>query len=150
MAPSSGRVLLRSLVEAEAHDAKVHVLHIIPSYDAAMATPIVSFMGEDKFRKLVEEHKDETTEAIKAEIQTLKEKVLNDQLKGAVDRIADIHVYEGDPELELLNMTDQLKADMVVLGTHTKGITQYTFVGSVARKVIRRIKVPVLLVPPIK
>lgn len=150
MAPSSGRVLLRSLVEAEAHDAKVHVLHIIPSYDAAMATPIVSFMGEDKFRKLVEEHKDETTEAIKAEIQTLKEKVLNDQLKGAVDRIADIHVYEGDPELELLNMTDQLKADMVVLGTHTKGITQYTFVGNVARKVIRRIKVPVLLVPPIK
>ena len=150
MAPSSGRVLLRSLVEAEAHDAKVHVLHIIPSYDAAMATPIVSFMGEDKFRKLVEEHKDETTEAIKAEIQTLKEKALNDQLKGAVDRIADIHVYEGDPELELLNMTDQLKADMVVLGTHTKGITQYTFVGSVARKVIRRIKVPVLLVPPIK
>ena len=47
-------------------------------------------------------------------------------------------------------MTDKLKADMVVLGTHTKGITQYSFMGSVAKKVLRRINVPVLLVPPIK
>ncbi len=149
MAPSSGRVLMRSLIEAEAHDAKVHVLHIIPSFDAAMATPIVSFMGEEKFRKLVEEHKEEATMAIKAQILSLKEKILSEHLEGSVDRIANIHVYEGDPELEVLNMTDQLKADMVVLGTHTKGITQYTFVGSVARKVLRRIKVPILLVPPV-
>ncbi len=150
MAPSSERVLLRALVEAEAHDARVHILHIIPSYDAVMATPIVSFMGEEKFRQLVEEHKDEATDAIKTNILALKEKILNEHLEGSVDRIAHIHVYEGDPELEVLNMTDQLKADMVVLGTHTKGITQYTFVGSVAKKVIRRIKVPVLLVPPIE
>ncbi len=150
MAPSSEGVLLRALMEAEGHDARLHVLHIIPSYDAAMATPIVSFMGEDKFRKLIEEHKDETTEAIKANILVLKEKILNGKLKGSIDRIAGIHVYEGDPELEVLNMTDKLKADMVVLGTHTKGITQYTFMGSVAKKVLRRIKVPVLLVPPIK
>ena len=150
MAPSSERVLLRALVEAEAHDARVHILHIIPSYDAVMATPIVSFMGEEKFRQLVEEHKDEATDTIKTNIRALKEKILNEHLEGSVDRIAQIHVYEGDPELEVLNMTDQLKADMVVLGTHTKGITQYTFVGSVAKKVIRRIKVPVLLVPPIE
>ncbi len=149
MAPSSKRVLMRSLMEAEAHDAKVHVLHIIPSFDAAMATPIVSFMGEEKFRKLVEEHKDEVTSAIKAQILSLKEKILSEQLDGSVDRIADIHVYEGDPELEVLNMTDLLKADMVVLGTRTKGITQYTFVGNVARKVLKRIKVPILLVPPV-
>ena len=150
MAPSSGGVLLRALIEAEAHEARVHILHIIPSYDYAMATPIVSFMGEEKFEKLIEEHKDETTAAIKAQILLLKEQIVTEHLEGSVDRIADIHVYEGDPELEVLNMTDKLKADMVVLGTHTKGITQYTFMGSVAKKVLRRINVPVLLVPPIK
>ena len=150
MAPSSERVLLRALMEAEGHDAKLHVLHIFPSYDAAMATPIVSFMGEDKFQQLIEEHKEEVTEAIKTNILALKEKILAENLEGSVDRVVDIHVYEGDPELEVLNMTDKLKADMVVLGTHTKGITQYSFMGSVAKKVLRRINVPVLLVPPIK
>ncbi|MDF1536826.1 MAG: universal stress protein [bacterium] len=150
MAPSSGRVLLRALQEAEAHDARVQVLHVIPSFDAAMTTPIVAFIGEDKFRKLVEEHKDEATSAIKAQIISLKEKIMSEHLEGSVDRIAHIHVYEGDPELEILNMTDRLQADMVVLGTHTKGITHHTFMGSVAKKVIRRIKVPVLLVPPVK
>jgi nucleotide-binding universal stress UspA family protein len=149
MAPSSGGVLLRALIEAEVHDARVHVLHIIPSFDAAMATPIVSFMGEEKYRQLAEEHKEETTTAIKAQILSLKEQILSEHLEGSVDRIANIHVYEGDPDLELLNMADQLKADMVVLGTHTKGITQYTFMGSVAKKVIKRIKVPILLVPPV-
>jgi len=150
MAPSSERVLLRALMEADGHDANLHVLHIIPSFDATMATPIVSFMGEDKFKQLIEEHKAEATEAIKTNILALKEKILAENLEGSVDRVVDIHVYEGDPELEVLNMTDKLKADMVVLGTHTKGITQYTFMGSVAKKVLRRIKVPVLLVPPIK
>ena len=144
MAPSSERVLLRALMEAGGHDANLHVLHIIPSFDATMATPIVSFMGEDKFQQLIEEHKDEATEAIKTNILALKEKILAENLEGSVDRVVDIHVYEGDPELEVLNMTDKLKADMVVLGMHTKGITQYTFMGSVAKKVLRRIKVPVV------
>ena len=33
-------VMLRALHEAGAHDARVYVLHIIPAYDASMATPI--------------------------------------------------------------------------------------------------------------
>ncbi|UCG39502.1 MAG: universal stress protein [bacterium] len=149
MRPSSEVVLLRALHEAQAHDAQVQVMHVIPSFDAAMATPIMSFMGEEKFRKLAEEHKQETTALIRKEIEELNGRILREHLEGSVDRITDIHVYEGDPELEILNMADHLKADMIVMGTHTKGPTQYTFMGSVARKVIKRARVPVLLVPPV-
>jgi len=46
-------------------------------------------------------------------------------------------------------MTDELKADMIVMGTHTKRFSQYTFMGSVASKVLKRGRVPMLLVPPL-
>jgi len=141
--------MLKALQEASAHDARVHILHIIPAYDPAMATPIVSFMGEEKFRQLVEEHKAETTETIRNEIEKLKSKILNEHLDGSTDRIQDIHVFEGDPELEILHMADELKVDMIIMGTHSQGFTHYTFMGSVAGKVLKRGRVPMLLVPPL-
>lgn len=149
MGPNSERVLSQALREAQVHDAMVHVLHIIPAYDATMATPIVSFMGEKKFRQLVEEHKDEMTGAIRKEIDALKSRILKEHLEDSTDRIQEIHVMEGDPELEILHMADELGVDMIVMGTHSKGLTQYTFMGSVARKVLRRGRVPMLLVPPL-
>ncbi len=148
MGPNSEQVMLRALLEASAHDAGIHILHIIPAYDAAMATPIVSFMGEEKFRQLVEEHKVEATEAIRKEIEALKSRILTEHLEGSTDRIMDIHVFEGDPELEILHMADKLGVDMIVMGTHSKGLTHYTFMGSVAGKVLKRGRVPMLLVPP--
>jgi len=149
MGPNSEWVMLKALQEASAHDARIHVLHIIPAYDATMATPIVSFMGEEKFRQLVEEHKAETTEAIRKEIAKLKSRILNEHLDGSADRIQDIHVFEGDPELEILHMADELGVDMIVMGTHSKKLSPYTFMGSVAGKVLKRGRVPMLLVPPL-
>ena len=148
MGPNSEWVMLNALREAQAHGAGVHILHIIPAYDASMATPIVSFMGEEKFKQLVEEHKDETTATIKRDIEVLKDKIVKEHLAGSVDTIQKIHVYEGDPELEILHMADELGVDMIVMGSHSKGLSQYTFMGSVANKVLKRGRVPMLLVPP--
>ena len=65
-----------------------------------------------------------------------------------MDKIRKIHVYEGDPELEILHMADELGVDMIIMGTHSKKLSQYTFMGSVAKKVLRGGRVPMLLVPP--
>jgi nucleotide-binding universal stress UspA family protein len=150
MAPSSEYILLRALHEAEKHDALLDILHIIPSYDAKMAVPIVAYMGEEKYRQLQEEHKEEATGSIQKEIIDLKDRLVEEHLDKSADRIAAIHVYEGDPELEILNMAEQTGADMLVMGTHAKGLTQYTLMGSVSSKVIKTVRIPVLLVPPVK
>ena len=149
MGPNAEWVMLHALQEAGVHDAKVDILHIIPAYDAVMATPIASFMGEDKFRQLTEEYKDETTAAIRKEIEELKDTIIRGHFDESVDSIRKIHVYEGDPELEILHMADKLEVDMIVMGTHSKGVTHYTFMGSVAKKVLKRARVPMLLVPPL-
>lgn len=149
MAPSSGYIMLRALYEAEKHGAGMDILHIIPSFDAAMAVPVVAFMGEEKFRKLQKEHKEEATAAIEKDIARIKDELISEHQGKVADRVAAIHVYEGDPELEILNMALKLGADMLVMGTHAKGLTDFTLLGSVSRRVIKASRIPILLVPPV-
>ena len=149
LSANSALVLTAAIREALAHDARIQLLHIIPSFDTAMAMPIVSFMGEDRFSELIKEKKAETEASIRARIDELKKTMPESDLKGETGRIEDLHVYEGDAVIEILNMTDKLKADMLVIGTHGKGFTEHTFVGSVARKVLKRVHIPILMVPSV-
>ncbi|MDF1535347.1 MAG: universal stress protein [bacterium] len=41
-------------------------------------------------------------------------------------------------------------ADMLIIGTHGKGLTEHTFMGDVAHKVLKRIRVPTISVPAVK
>jgi len=149
LSENSEIVLLRAFMEAAAYGAEIHILHINPSFDTTMTIPVVSFMGEDRFTRLIEEKKEETKALISRKINKLTEKVLKGDIKGAAKRIKMVHVYEGDPVVEILNMGSELKADMLVMGTHGKGIMIHTFLGSVVRKVIKRTTIPVLLVPAV-
>lgn len=53
---------------------------------------------------------------------------------------------EGDPATEILAAAAELKAKMIVLGTHGRQGLAHLLLGSVAEKVVRRSPVPVLTV----
>jgi nucleotide-binding universal stress UspA family protein len=149
LSDNSELVLLSALREADAHNGSVYILHINPSFDSTMTMPIVSFMGEERFTELIEEKKVDTKALISRKIDKITKQVLKSDKKISADRIKKIHVYEGHPVVEILNMCSILKADMLVMGTHGKGIMVHTFLGSVVRKVIKRTTIPVLLVPAV-
>jgi nucleotide-binding universal stress UspA family protein len=62
------------------------------------------------------------------------------------DLVASIEVAEGDPAVKILRKADELGVDLVVMGTHGKGLLEHAFLGSVAEKVLHRIKIPVLTI----
>ena len=64
-----------------------------------------------------------------------------------MDRVASIEVIDGDPAGEILQKVDETGADMAVMGTHGKGLLAHAFLGSVAEKVLHRIKIPVFIIP---
>jgi nucleotide-binding universal stress UspA family protein len=61
--------------------------------------------------------------------------------------ISSVQVIEGDPAGEILEKADQLKVDMVIMGSHGKGLLRHAFLGSVSEKVLNRIKIPVFIIP---
>jgi nucleotide-binding universal stress UspA family protein len=53
----------------------------------------------------------------------------------------------GDPAAEILRAIDELKPELVVMGTHGRRGLARLLLGSVAEKVVRSSPVPVLTVP---
>ena len=58
-----------------------------------------------------------------------------------------IEVCEGFPPEVILRKTDDLDWDAIVLGTHRKGIIPNTFLKSTSKRVLRRTRKPVFIIP---
>jgi nucleotide-binding universal stress UspA family protein len=56
-------------------------------------------------------------------------------------------VIEGDPAAVILQAVVDLEPDILIIGTHSKGIIAQTFLGSVAMKVLQRSRIPVYIIP---
>ena len=72
--------------------------------------------------------------------------------KRAVEELSALHgglramLREGDPSTELLAVANELKAKMLVMGTHGRSGIAHLFLGSVAERVMRHSTIPVLTV----
>ena len=62
------------------------------------------------------------------------------------DRIKSVDVVESYPAEEILKTSVRLGCDLIVMGAHEKGLS-HTFLGGVAKSVLRRSRVPTLIVP---
>jgi nucleotide-binding universal stress UspA family protein len=56
-------------------------------------------------------------------------------------------LQEGKPYEVILKVADEWYADIIVIGTHGRGGLSHLIMGSVAEKVIRHSKKPVLAIP---
>jgi len=54
---------------------------------------------------------------------------------------------KGSPPEVILSKADELDCDVIVLGTHGKGIIANTFLGSTSKRVLRRTRKPVFIIP---
>ncbi len=72
---------------------------------------------------------------------------LQDEEDREVKRqMVSVEVCEGYPAEEILKKVAEIKVDLIVMGAHEKGLI-HTFLGSVAKSVLRRSRVPIVVVP---
>jgi len=60
----------------------------------------------------------------------------------------DIHTAVGEPAAEIVAWAKEQKLDLLVLGTHGRTGLEHALMGSVAERVVRRARCPVLTVHP--
>jgi nucleotide-binding universal stress UspA family protein len=131
---------------ADSLDAKIAIVYIIPRIDSAMEVPIITQMGEDRYYKLMEERSRETMERIRERLGEFTRREAKNTKKHE-ERVSSILVHEGDAVDEILKTADSLTSDLIIMGAHGKGILSHTFLGTVPDKVLRRSRIPVLVVP---
>ncbi|GAB4182217.1 MAG: universal stress protein [Geothermobacteraceae bacterium] len=144
-AHSSG-VFRHAVSLARAYDAVIHILHVMPALDPAMENYLAVAMGEEVFTALEEKNREELRQTILRRLQSFADEELKEHPEDR-DRVAGIEVHYGRPAVTILETADRLDPDLIICGTHSKGLLQHAFLGSVAEKVVRKSTRPVLIVP---
>jgi len=135
---------------AQKHDAQIYILHVLqklsPSEEANIAVYVYSYLPHLQLEKIRQEKKNELINRINKRLGEFADQELKDDPE-MLKRLASILVVDGDPADEILEKAEELNCDLIVMGTHGKGLISHTFLGSVSEKVLHRTRKPVFIVP---
>ncbi len=126
---------------AKRDEAKIVILHAVEP----LPPMLIGF--EDFSHKVAQDRWDETAKKFKERIQDISVKADTQLGISSVDFISKIVIRLGPPVEEILKVVDEEGCDVIVLGSHSKGFLQQTFIGSVCSSVLHRSRKPVLVVP---
>ena len=131
---------------ARQHDAKIHLLHVIEPLSPQEEALVLVYIEQEEIDRRRKDAKENLRQRIEERLKQFAERELKDDPE-TLNRVVGIHVVEGDPATEILNLSDELGCDIVIMGTHGKGAIRHAFLGSVSEKVLRRIRKPVYVIP---
>lgn len=131
---------------AKKHDAVINVLHVIDQTMEKSVNRVGVYFDEKQYENNLQKRMADCREEINNRLKAYFDKEMADRPESA-DKVVSVKVCNGYPADEILKKADDLKCDLIVMGTHGKGIVSQAFFGSVAKKVLRRVRKPVFIVP---
>ena len=146
LTPNAVQAFKHAVMMARRNRANIHLLHVVPEVDPAMRSYISALMIKGSLEKFDTQHEAEAREEIRERLKKFAADELADHPED-LDRVVSVDVLHGDPVARILETADRLQIDVIVMGTHGKGAMEYTFLGSVAEKVLRKTRRPVFIIP---
>jgi|TARA_R110000823_G_scaffold311448_1_gene437007 nucleotide-binding universal stress UspA family protein len=137
--PNSEKVVNKGKELAKLMDAEICLLHVLADvrYYGMQYEPFMGYEGyafpvdfriQEEFVKVAQDYLDKTaTHLGKEDITT--------------------HLAEGDTAKSILEYSEEWKADVIVMGTHSHGTLEKIFLGTVASSVLEHTKIPLYMVP---
>lgn len=118
-----------AVMTAKKFGAKIHLFHAIEPFPYTTTDAFMVVDNSEALRKIAETLIKTTAALIK---------------KRGVAVTSSLSV--GSPAREIIIKADREKADMIIMGTHGRTGMEHVLLGSVAEKVIRLAKCPVLTI----
>ncbi|MCK4517600.1 universal stress protein [Candidatus Babeliales bacterium] len=148
LSPNTAYVFRYAINTAIKHDAEIFLLHVIEEMPASarILIDLELCAHEGTHNERTERNGIDYVDKIKKRLEIFVEKELKDQPE-ALDRVISIEVHEGYSAHEILKKAKELNCDLIIMGSHGKGLISHAFLGSVAERVLKRTKMPVLIVP---
>jgi len=142
LSPNSDYAFRYAINSAKQHDADIVILHVLEKLSDSMLAMLSSDLVGVQRKKTSEE----AMAQIKDGLRIFCEKELQND-PDCVKRVESIEVLEGYPADVILREAEKLNCDVIVMGSHGKGLISQTFLGSVTKRVLRRTRKPVFIVP---
>ena len=129
----AGAALQYAKMLAQEFDSRLHLLHVVPE---PLAYPWGTELSTFSIATVLAESENGALERLRA---------LGQGLRLPADRIA-TRASVGRPVDQILDYVRDHHIDLVVMGTHGRGLVGHLLIGSVAERTVRRSPVPVLTV----
>ena len=143
---NSAYVFRHAINSAKKNDAGIIILHVLEPISETTKMLLDSLLDKVELKRMHEEKISSVKDRIRDQLEAFCRKELKDDPQSA-DRVEAIELCEGFPAEEILRKADEFNCDTIVMGTHGKGLMSYTFLGSTSKKVLRRTRKPVLIIP---
>jgi nucleotide-binding universal stress UspA family protein len=113
--------------------SELHVVHVLPT------TPLYSIatIAMEGNVRLYEEGKQQAQRALEEGVKSVEE---------AGGTVAETYLREGRPDIEIVDLGEEIDAGMIVLGSRGLGGARRALMGSVSDSVVRHAHCPVLVV----
>lgn len=135
------QVLSHSVCLAQALGAELHVLHAVKSLsDDVMNTLKANIHQRKTLDGLIEQRLDQARERLDALVDGLE--------IPSTELIQARAVVEGYPAVEIVGYASRHDCQMIVMAASKRGFTA-SWAGRVTRGVIKRSRIPVVVVPPV-
>jgi nucleotide-binding universal stress UspA family protein len=131
---------------AKMTSADVHILHVVEELSSDAKVTLQAYVMNDNLRhKALDERAAQAKTYLNKRIDDFWSDADADE-RAVKDQIKSINVVEAYPAEQILKSAIDKDCDLVVMGAHEKGLS-HNFLGGVAKSVLRRSRIPTLVVP---
>ena len=140
---------------ADLYCAGLTLLHVLPEIPNLLDSHVIGYISSERWEEIKTANMQEARDTLigKSRGRQAVKEVLHQFCKdtGADKKCAefvpdDIVVVRGNPVEQILKTAANKQCDLIVMGSHGYGALEDAMLGGTARRVLRRSKVPVLLV----
>ncbi|MDK9706164.1 MAG: universal stress protein [Desulforhopalus sp.] len=136
-------------------DAKIILLHVMEKSPSNYESHMIGLFGHDKWHQVLRNNKEEAKHALVGKVSpkqmartALSEFTRNneDDDQDFIIPPSEIVVKEGDVVDAILGQAAEHKCDLIIMGAN-EGLLSGSSVGGTIKSVLKKAKVPVLVVP---
>ena len=145
LGPGCEEVLGFAIGVAKQFGAKLQVVTVIEEEREKSLVELDSHVPQGALDQYHDDRAQRVRNSIEAQVAAYYAERLD---RGADEAIFEITVHEGDDVAErVLEEADAKQSDLILIGSRGEGVLAGLLFGSVVHDVIRRTRIPVLLVP---
>jgi len=137
---------------ANLYQAGLTILHVVTE-DPDLDEKVIGYISADMWEQIKQRHFQEARQVLigkqrdKMAIKDILDRFCEETQQSGADFLTDeVLVQRGNPVEQILMTVENKNCDLIVMGSHGYGTLKDAMMGGTARRVLRRAKVPVLLV----
>ena len=138
--PITKKVIENAMELAKCNNAEVDLVYVVEPYEYPIVATVDGILVPPDDLTVLEDVNERLREEAEIHLKKFAELLEKEGIKVTT------HIIEGEPFEEILDFSEKNKSDLIVVGAHGKSGLKRLLIGSVSEKVVRKAKIPVLVV----